>query len=142
MKWVLIVLVLVLAGGAAYVRLAPSDPGRWHTDPALGSDGPNARVARVTVPLPPTEALAAFDRVAMATPRTTRLAGSPEEGRITYVTRSRLWGFPDYTTVGAVADGEGAELIVFGRSRFGQSDLGVNGQRIDGWLAALGAPGS
>jgi uncharacterized protein (DUF1499 family) len=142
MKWVLIVLVLALAGGAAYVRLAPSDPARWHTDPALGADGPNARLARVILPMPPAEALAAFDRVAMATPRTTRLAGSPEEGRITYVTRSRLWGFPDYTTVGAVAAGEETELVVFGRSRFGQSDLGVNGQRIDGWLAALGAPGS
>lgn len=142
MKWVLIAFVLALAGGVAYVRFAPSDPARWHTDPALGADGLNASVARVAVPMPPAEALAALDRVAMAAPRTTRLAGSPEEGRITYVTRSRLWGFPDYTTVGAVASGAGAGLIVFGRSRFGQSDLGVNGQRIAGWLAALGTPGA
>jgi hypothetical protein len=46
-------------------------------------------------------ALARLDEIALATPRTTRLAGSPDEGRITWITRSALWGFPDYTTAQA-----------------------------------------
>lgn len=140
MRLVTIILGLVLVAVvafAAYVRLAPSDPARWNTDPAAGAAGDNSHVARVFVPRAPAEALAAFDAVAMAEPRTRRLAGSVEEGRITYVSRSRLWGFPDYTTVTAVPEGEGTVLVIWGRSRFGQSDLGVNAARIGRWTAAL-----
>jgi hypothetical protein len=131
-----VILVAVL-GFAAYVRLAPSDPARWDTDPALGTEGLNSHVAKVFVPLPPATALAAFDAVAMAEARTTRLTGSPEDGRITYVSRSRLWGFPDYTTVGAVPDEGGTWLLIWGRSRFGQGDMGVNAARVGRWVAAL-----
>jgi uncharacterized protein (DUF1499 family) len=131
------VLLVALLGFAAYVRLAPSDPARWNTDPALGAEGRNSHVAKVFVPLPPAEALAAFDKVAMADPRTVRLAGSPEEGRITYISRSRLWGFPDYTTVGAVPGDGGTWLVIFARARFGDSDLGVNAARVGRWVAAL-----
>jgi uncharacterized protein (DUF1499 family) len=131
-----VILVAVL-GFAAYVRLAPSDPAQWNTDPAQGTAGPNSHVAKGFVPLPPAEALAAFDAVAMAEPRTVRLAGSPEDGRITYVSRSRLWGFPDYTTVGTVPDEGGTWLVIHARARFGGSDLGVNAARVARWLAAL-----
>jgi hypothetical protein len=81
--------------------------------------------------------VAAFDRVAMAEPRTSRLAGSPEEGRITYVSRSRVWGFPDYTTVGTVPDGEGVWLVIYARARFGREDFGVNADRVGRWLSAI-----
>ena len=57
------------------------------------------------------------------------------EVMITYVTRSRLIGFPDYTTVEA-KDGM---VTVFARLRFGRSDLGVNRRRVEGWIKALGA---
>jgi hypothetical protein len=139
-KWVLIVLgiiVLAVAGFGLYVRLAPSDPARWNTDPAQGVAGLNSAVERVVLPMPPAEALAAFDAAAMAEPRTVRLAGSVAEGRITYVSRSRLWGFPDYTTVAAVPEGAGTALVIWGRARFGQGDLGVNAARIGRWVAAL-----
>jgi hypothetical protein len=141
MTWRLAALAVVvaLAGFAVWVRLAPSDPARWHTDPATGAAGMGGHTARVTVPLPPAQALAALDAVAMAEPRTVRLAGSPAEGRITWVSRSRLWGFPDYTTAAAVPDGSGATLVVYGRLRFGSSDLGVNAARITRWLSALTA---
>ena len=79
------------------------------------------------------ELLARLDAVALATPRTTRLAGSVEEGRITWVTRSAAWGFPDFTTAEAGADG----LAVEARSRFGQSDMGVNAARLTDWLLQL-----
>lgn len=139
MKWsVLLVLVLVLMGGTAvYVRLAPSDPARWHTDPAKGVAGGNSEVAKAFLPMSEAEALAAFDAAAMAEPRTERLAGSVEEGRITYVTRSRVWGFPDYTTVSTRPEEDGATLVIHARARFGRSDLGVNSARVERWLAAI-----
>jgi uncharacterized protein (DUF1499 family) len=133
--------VVVLAGlGLAWVRLAPSDPARWHTDPTLGAAGPGSHVAKVFLPLPPAEALAALDAVAMAEPRTTRLAGSVDEGRITWISRSRVFGFPDYTTAGVVADAGGSWLVLYARLRFGRSDLGVNAARVGRWLAALSDP--
>uniref|UniRef100_UPI0024B9D19D DUF1499 domain-containing protein n=1 Tax=Marinovum algicola TaxID=42444 RepID=UPI0024B9D19D len=83
------------------------------------------------------ERFAAFDAVMRATPRTEVLAGSLEEGRITYVTRSKLMGYPDYTTLSLTETPQGALLEVFSRARYGKSDLGVNRARIEGWLAAL-----
>ncbi len=134
-------LLVALVAFAAYVRLAPSDPGRWHVAPV--ADGPVGEVVvaglnRATLRLAPeagasAELLARLDAVALATPRTTRLAGSVEEGRITWVTRSAAWGFPDYTTAEAGADG----LAVEARSRFGQSDMGVNAARLTDWLLQL-----
>ncbi len=81
--------------------------------------------------------LTSIDRIAGETARTSRIAGSIEEGRITYVTRSAFWGFPDYTTVAAVPVDGGTSVAILGRARFGRSDLGVNRKRIEGWLDAL-----
>jgi uncharacterized protein (DUF1499 family) len=140
MRWTSLVLgalALAAIGGSTWVRLAPSDPALWHTDPRDGAAGGNAHVARSVVPLAPAEALAALDAVALAEPRTVRLAGTPAEGRITYVTRSALWGFPDYTTVAAEPGDGGTLLVIHARARFGRSDLGVNAARVGRWLAAL-----
>ena len=139
MRWAVLVLgglaVAVVIFGA-YVRLAPSDPARWHTDPSEGTMGANSHVARVVLPMSPEDALSAVDAAAKAEPRTARLAGSVEEGRITYVSRSRLWGFPDYTTVAVRPEGDGAALVIHARARFGESDLGVNAARVGRWLAS------
>jgi uncharacterized protein (DUF1499 family) len=74
-----------------------------------------------------------LDVIIRATPRTHVLAGTPESGMITYVTRSAVFGFPDYTTLRRAGD----QLEIYGRLRFGKSDLGVNATRIDGWLMRL-----
>ncbi|MFN6924093.1 MAG: DUF1499 domain-containing protein [Tabrizicola sp.] len=137
--WFLLAGVVALA---LYVRLAPSDPARWHVTPGAGGPwgeivaGDNSASARLGPDVgPPGDLLARLDAIALATPRTTRLAGSVESGRITWVTRSRIWGFPDYTTAEARADG----LYLLARSRFGQRDLGVNAARLTDWLARLQA---
>ena len=39
--------------------------------------------------------------------------------------------------IGLVPDGD--VLKIYGRLRFGRSDLGVNKARVEGWLAALEA---
>ena len=141
---VLGLLVLLVVGFGAYVRLAPSDPARWHVSPPEATR-PDCTIdvgvgdARVTCILPGSveEALSRLEAIAVATPRTTRLAGSPEEGRITWITRSALWGFPDYTTAEGKPDGTQARLTIYARLRFGNSDMGVNAARLREWLSAL-----
>ena len=139
MRLPLILLALAVLGFGAYVRLAPSDPARWHriTGPKPPGDytQPNAFEAVRKLTGDPAATLAMADAVIRATPRTARLAGSVDEGRITYVTRSRLWGFPDYTTVWT--DPGAATLHLHGRGGFGRGDLGVNQARIRGWLSQL-----
>ncbi|SLN18245.1 DUF1499 domain-containing protein [Roseisalinus antarcticus] len=146
MRTIIFVLVLLAVAGLAYIRLAPSDPERWHVDPSASSapgrggwkvapEGGNQ--AAPVWAADPAEVLAAVDAVAMATPRTTRLAGSVADGRISYVTRTRIMGFPDYTTVTARSAPGGATLTMLARQRFGSDDLGVNRARLEGWLAAL-----
>lgn len=127
--WVLLALVVV---GMGFIRLAPSDPSQWHVVPAVTQDRdlPGGAMHILT---DAEGALALIDAIARATPRTTVLAGSVDEGMITYITRSRIMGFPDYTTVRQ----EGDTLTVYARLRFGRSDLGVNRARVDGWLAEL-----
>jgi uncharacterized protein (DUF1499 family) len=134
-------LLVALVGFAVYVRLAPSDPARWHVAPvAEGAVGEVvvAGLNRATLHLgpeagAPADLLARLDAVALATPRTIRLAGSVEEGRITWVTRSALWGFPDYASAEVRADG----LHIDARSRFGQGDMGVNAARLRDWRDRL-----
>ena len=130
-------ILLLIVAGLAWIRLAPSDPQVWHIDPKVTADqdlagGVRRRFAEGADPRPVMERLHA---IILETPRTEVLAGSPEEGRVTYITRSQWMGFPDYTTV---QDG-GDHVELWARLRFGQSDLGVNKARVDGWLADLEA---
>jgi uncharacterized protein (DUF1499 family) len=78
--------------------------------------------------------LARLAGIAESSPRTIRIAGSPEEGRITWVSRSALWGFPDYITAEARTEGEQTRLDMLSRLRFGREDMGVNAARLRDWL--------
>lgn len=129
--WVLLALVVAVMG---YIRLAPSDPARWHRAPQVSGDTDLPHGVKRRVAAGP-EGLARLDSIIRATPRTKVLAGSVAEGMITYVSRTRWMGFPDYTTV----QRDGDVLKIYGRLRFGRSDLGVNKARVEGWLAALEA---
>lgn len=139
MKWVLsglIVIVVLAVGVSLWARLAPTDPDHWHVMPNKTRDI-NQEGSAFRVVVAQDDTLAQLHDIIMDEPRTILLAGSVEEGMITYITRSALFGFPDYTTVWQ----NGEELAVYGRLRFGRSDLGVNAARIDRWLALLGQGG-
>ena len=127
-------LVILIVGGVAWIRLAPSDPAVWHIDPKVTADQDLADGVRRRIPQE-TGTFEELDRIILATPRTEIVAGSVPEGKVTYITRSKWMGFPDYTTVMA-HDGV---LELHARLRFGTSDLGVNKARVDGWLNELGA---
>jgi len=129
----LVLLAAALAGALAFIRLAPSEPMRWHQMPETITDRDldGGAMRRVEGDL------AALDRIIRGTPRTRVLAGSVAEGMVTYVTRSRVFGFPDYTTVRR----DGEMLEIYARLRFGRSDLGVNADRVDRWLGRLAEAG-
>ncbi|NDV00902.1 DUF1499 domain-containing protein [Pseudoroseicyclus sp. CLL3-39] len=135
----MIVLAVVIVAFGLYVRLAPTDPEEWHIAAPNAppgdypAEGAFIAVRPVTEPGP--EVLSRLDAIALDTPRTHRVAGSPAEGMITWVSRSALWGFPDFTTA-RVEDGK---LTIHGRLRFGRGDMGVNRKRVERWLAQLEA---
>jgi len=127
----------------AYVRFAPSDPQRWHVDPAATPDPQSPNFARVRASAirfaEPAPVIAERVHAQMLTlPRTQLLAGSMAEGHMTFITRSRRIGYPDYTSIRILPEpGGGSTLEILARSRFGHSDLGVNQMRVEQILAAL-----
>lgn len=131
LMYVSVLVVIFLFAFVVYVRLASSDVARWHV-PVSASTSSDFGTGAIRVLSVAPEALARVDAVARALPRTTVLAGSLDEGRITYITRTKWVGFPDYTTV-EYSDGM---LRMQARLRFGLSDLGVNAKRLQGLLAA------
>lgn len=133
MRIILVVVLLAIVGLLAYVRLAPSSPERWHEMPDDVTDRDLDGGAMRVVAAQEGD-LARLHEIIMDTPRTSVLAGSVEEGMITYVSRSKVFGFPDYTTV----QQSGGEIRIYGRLRFGKSDMGVNAKRVDGWLNRFG----
>ncbi len=131
----LVVLVLVVM---AYIRLAPSKVARWHRASDADDVGDYTEAggfkAVRQINAPSDVVLSRLSDIARQTPRTQVLAGSENADLITFITRSRIMGFPDYTT--AVITDE--RLIVYGRLRFGRSDFGVNRLRVLAWLEQLG----
>ncbi len=126
------VILGLLVAGMAYIRLAPSDVMRWHVPPEVSENkGFSAGVKRLIDTGP--DGLARLDKIARATPRTQVLAGSVDAGMVTYITRSAVFGFPDYTTV----QQDENRVQIHARLRFGRSDLGVNRARIDHWITTL-----
>ena len=144
-RWALVAVAALVLLGDAWVRLAPSDPARWHVDPMTAPpSGPNsvtvkpgARRPAPVYALTPAELMARLDAAIRATPRTHLLAGSVGTGFATYVVRSLIWGFPDYVSVKVLPAPGGATFALWSRARYGRGDLGVNRARLKRWLAEL-----
>lgn len=149
LKTLAVLIVIVVVAFMIYVRLAPSDTTRWNVPVAASepaTPGPCVdkitlvtKGARATCLLAgtPTDALTKLDAIAMAYPRTIRLAGTPADLRITWVSRSRLMGYPDYITAEVSQSPDGTRLDIVSRQRFGNADGGVNAARLKDWLANL-----
>lgn len=156
MIWALaLIAVIALAGTAVFMRTIGDDAAIWHVDPAVveRTGRPNDYLAAPDAATkaepdrvltlrsqPAGDLLFLFDSVVRPSPRVSVLAGSVQDGHITYVQRSMALGFPDYITVKTIErDGE-AGLIVWSRSRYGYSDMGVNKSRVDTWLNQISGP--
>ncbi len=153
--WILVLAALGAAAGAAYVRFAPvPEP----VDPLAAAPPSSPNWALAAAPETPTAArptrgapvfatdpetlLDALDAVMLDEPRVAFLR--PPGGPLTraYTQRSALIGFPDLISAAAVDLGAGdagrrSALVLYSRSVYGRSDLGVNGARLDRIIAAL-----
>ncbi|SEQ25139.1 Uncharacterized conserved protein, DUF1499 family [Loktanella sp. DSM 29012] len=137
---VVVIFVAVLAF-AAYVRLSPTDVARFHVAPAATEPtdmtGENSFTAARFITTAPQGMLQAFVTLSETRDDTTLVAGSVAENLLTFETRSRLMGYPDYTTVTVTDDAEPL-LVIHAQSRFGKSDMGVNQARVREWLNLMG----
>lgn len=148
LKLVIIAVCLVIAA-LSFFRLYPVDTKAMNVDP-FGVQPPNkpnyyiTSLEEGTFDIPAEELVEKLRTVLAKTARTNRIsrnyypADSDEFYGATFVTRTRLMGYPDYTSIKVVKTSPTtSQMMMFGRARFGYSDLGVNKQRILGWLAAL-----
>jgi len=79
---------------------------------------------------------AAFVAVASRQPRTKVLEERSDGGK--FVQKSKLIGFPDFIDVQFLSmAAKQSTLLIYSRSKYGRSDLGVNEKRIKAWLAEL-----
>lgn len=140
MKIILLAIVVGTFAALFIFRMAPTNEADWHSSTGVETLRDRTYATGFIAVRPITassdQVLDELERVILATPRTKKITGEAG-GMATYLTRSLVFGFPDYTTV-EIREIEGkAVLIVHGRARFGGSDLGVNKARIAAWLAEI-----
>jgi uncharacterized protein (DUF1499 family) len=71
-------------------------------------------------------------------PRVQPIGVSPDGLQYDFLQRSRLLRFPDSITVRFMPLGDAkSTLAIYSRSHYGYADFGVNGRRVEAWLAAL-----
>ena len=114
----------------------PSSPNTALAAPEGFSPAPDIVTPRYDVPADRLFAL--VQDVAASQPRTFQAALYPDQLQAHYVARSALLNFPDLVTVAVRPDGpDASSLILYSRSVYGYSDLGVNRARVEAWLGAL-----
>jgi len=140
--WLLLMIVL---SAFIYIRMAPHDLTRVHVTPPVGAKpaapliGQGSALFLENLNTPTDKIWPQLVEIILSSPRTTQIAGSQKEGMMTFVSRSLVFGFPDYTTVLVAKNGQGSSVSLFGRLRFGRSDFGVNAERVGGWVQAIKA---
>lgn len=149
LRYLPVLLIILLIVALIYPRTLRHDPATWHVDPltAAKPTTPNSyRVgpagtegADAEAPVFAQDAATVGDAFAAIASRSANLVGgSTEEGWVTYVETSTLFGFPDYVSVRFIdLDEGGSTIAIFSRARLGQSDFGANKKRVSAWLADL-----
>ena len=148
---VALVVLALFAAALVYPRTLSHDADVWHADPLAAPKPSTPNSYRVGPP--GTESAddiapefsqdaktvgSAFDAIATETAEI--VGGSSEDGWVTYVETSTLFGFPDYVSVRFIdLDEGGSTIAIFSRARLGQSDLGVNKKRVTAWVTELQA---
>ena len=121
-------------GMGVWGRTTSVSAARYHDSFAVPDEDLQTRDAFVASRSTDEDGFARLIDIIAQTPRTTRLAGRPEEGHVSFVTRTRLMRFPDVTNVLRTEDG----VAIRGQAVLGNGDMGVNRQRIEGWLRDAG----
>ncbi|MEM7177931.1 MAG: DUF1499 domain-containing protein [Pseudomonadota bacterium] len=148
--WLICALIVLAGAGYFWVNLSTTDTARWNVDPSqvtrtgkpndflLAPPGTTRALPDESSPVfaeTPEELLDRVKKIALGQPRVREIGTGPLQA--TFEQRSALIGFPDFITVKAVDTGDGAALIVYSRSQYGYSDMGVNKARVLDWLSKV-----
>jgi uncharacterized protein (DUF1499 family) len=112
----------------------PSTPNTALAAPAGFTPAPDIVTRHYDVP--PDKLNAAIKAVALAQTRTYLVVAYDDRRQAHFVARSLVFNFPDLIAVQVTDDGN---IILWSRSVYGHSDIGVNRRRVAAWLAALDA---
>ncbi len=112
----------------------PATPNTALAAPAGFTPAADLETRRYTVS--PERLYAAIRRVALAQPRTWLQVAYDDRLQADFVARSAVFNFPDLIAVQVTPE---SRLILWSRSVYGRSDLGVNRKRLLAWLGALDA---
>ncbi len=116
----------------------PSTPNSALVGPAGFTPQPD--LVLPPYPVPPARLYAALRAVAAGQERTFLQAEDPATMEVRYVVRSAVLNFPDLIVAQVSSRAEDSSaLVLYSRSLYGRSDLGVNRARIAAWIAALDA---
>jgi uncharacterized protein (DUF1499 family) len=114
----------------------PSSPNTAIAAPAGFTPPPD--VVTPSYPVAADRLFALVQQVAADQPQTFQAALFTDRLQAHYVARSAVFNFPDLIMVQvSTATPNSSTLIVYSRSVYGHSDLGVNRKRVETWLAAL-----
>lgn len=132
---VFIIAVLVV------LRLIPVDTEPYHEDPAEPEHKRSeVRLIGREAPRFPADADTVLETLLEIVRRDWTagvVEGSVDEGMITFVARSPVFGFRDFITVKATDEAGGSKLAVYARPRMNVYDWGANSRRLDRWLGEL-----
>jgi hypothetical protein len=119
----------------------PAEPGTWTPPPhpagreaesyerLVGADAPR-------FPGTPLEVALRLDRGRQGRPGRTDRRRSGGRAFVTYVARSRVFGFPDAVSIRLHPEGDATRVDIFSRSALRGFDWGVNASRVARWIAA------
>lgn len=114
----------------------PASPNSALAAPAGSQPAPDLVTPRFSLPAPRLYDL--LVAVAEEQPRTFMAAQYVAQLQAHFVARSALLNFPDLITAQVAEAGPDAStLVLYSRSVYGYSDLGVNRKRLSTWLAAI-----
>lgn len=138
---VFLIIIIVLC----YIRFAKPNDSNWHIDPELVAQNDlrnsflnNSKSGNFSYYAVPIKDLYLKLYEIAEADKCQRVFGNIDEGLITFVCRSRFWGFPDYISISFKEHETGkSSLSVFSRSRFGVYDFGKNKKRMKKWLKQL-----
>ena len=114
----------------------PASPNTALAGPAGADPAPD--IVTPVFGVPASRLYGAVIAAAADQPRTYLAAEYPAERQAHFVARSTWLNLPDLITAQIGEDGPDAStLVLYSRSVYGYSDLGVNRQRLTSWLATV-----
>ncbi len=115
-------------------------PNQYLVCPEDLCNGQQHRVSPV-FPVPAEELAGYWYDIVAQKPRTEQVSvDNGDLNQVDYVQRSELMQYPDWITIRFIdLEGGSSTLAIYSRSVYGQSDLGINQERIDAWLGELEA---